>query len=101
MTQTDHLESDLYQAAYLLWRGIPLNDLQPIGSRIIFAFHNADGEATSAVKEYNRGATLPAREFAHAISETKTRLYEAKFANNSNLKGTQTERYDNSRHSYR
>lgn len=101
MTQTDHLESDLYQAAYLLWRGIPLTNLQPIGSRIIFAFDNSDGQAAVAVKEYAQGASLPAREFAHAIAETKTRLYQAKFANNSDLKGSQIERNDNSRHSYR
>lgn len=101
MTQTDHLESDLYQAAYLIWRGIPLTDLQPIGSRIIFSFDNSDGQATSAVKEYSQGASLPAREFAQAIAETKTRLYQAKFANNSDLKGSQIERNDNSRHSFR
>ncbi len=92
----NHLESDLYQAAYLIARGIPLNELQPIGSRIIFAFDNSDGQAAAAVKEYAQGASLPAREFAHAIAQTKTRLYEAKFS-----KGPQTERYDNSRYSYR
>jgi hypothetical protein len=96
MTQTEHLESDLYQAAYLIARGIPLNNLQPIGSRIIFAFDDRDGQASNAVKEYAQGASLPAREFAHAIAQTKTRLYEAKFS-----KGSQTERYDNSRHRYR
>jgi hypothetical protein len=98
MTQTDHLESDLYQAAYLIARGIPLNELQPIGSRIIFSFEDADGQASAAVKEYAQGASLPAREFAHAIAQTKTRLYEAKFQTS---KGPQTERYDHSRHSYR
>lgn len=88
----NHLESDLYQAAYLIARGIPLNDLQPIGSRIIFAFDNTDGRATAAAKEYTQGASLPARDFAHAIAETKTRLYQAKFAS-SNSKGPQIERY--------
>lgn len=100
MTQTDHLESDLYQAAYLIARGIALNELQPIGSRIIFAFDNADGQAAAAVKEYAQGASLPAREFAQAISETKTRLYQAKFAN-FDSKGPRTERNDNSCRSYR
>lgn len=99
--QTDHLESDLYQAAFLIARGIPLNELQPIGSRVIFSFDNSDGQATAAVKEYAQGASLPAREFAQAISETKTRLYQAKFANNFDSKGPQTERNDNSRHSHR
>ena len=95
MTQTEHLESDLYQAAYLIWRGIPLTKLQPIGSRIIFAFDNSDGQAAAAVKEYAQGASLPAREFAHAIAQTKTQLYEAKFQTS---KGTQIEPYD---HRYR
>lgn len=90
--QDPHLESDLYQAAYLIARGIPLNDLQPIGSRIIFAFDNSEGQATAAVKEYAHGASLPAREFAHAIAETKTRLYQAKFS-----KGPQIEHYENTR----
>jgi hypothetical protein len=90
VTQRDHLESDLYQAAYLIARGIPLNELQPIGSRIIFAFDNSDGQAAAAVKEYAQGASLPARDFAHALVETKTRLYQAKF---QNQKGTQIERY--------
>jgi hypothetical protein len=90
----DHLESDLYAAAFLIARGIPLNDLQPIGSRIIFAFSNADGQASAAAKEYAQGASLPARDFAHAIVETKTRLYEAKF---QNQKGPRIEHYDHSR----
>lgn len=85
-----HLESDLYQAAYLIARGVPLNDLQPIGSRIIFSFDNHDGQAAAAVKEYSEGASLPAREFANAIAQTKTKLYQAKF---ENQKGTQIERY--------
>src|SRR5215472_3239525 len=85
----DHLESDLYQAAYLIARGIPLNELQPIGSRIIFAFDDSDGQASAAVKEYAQGASLPAREFAHAIAQTKTRLYQAKFS-----KGSQIEQYE-------
>ncbi|HTQ61143.1 MAG TPA: hypothetical protein VMI32_13015 [Candidatus Solibacter sp.] len=92
-----YLESDLYQAAYLIARGIPLNELRPIGSRIIFAFEDSDGQASAAVKEYSQGASLPAREFAQAIALTKTRLYGAKFS-----KGTRTEpHYDYSRHSYR
>jgi|GEM_PF-3892448 len=91
MTQTDHLESDLYQAAYLIARGIPLNNLQPIGSRIIFAFDDRDGQASNAVREYTGGATIPAREFAAAIAQTKTRLYEAKFQTS---KGTQIEQHD-------
>ena len=89
MTQTDHLESDLYQAAYLLARGIPLKDLRLVGSRIIFEFCNRDNQATAAVRDYVQGASLPARDFASAIAETKTRLYTAKFAS----KGSRTEQY--------
>jgi hypothetical protein len=94
MTQTEHLESDLYQAAYLIARDIPLNNLQPIGSRIIFAFDDREGQASNAVREYTAGATIPAREFAAAIAQTKTRLYEAKFAS----KGPQIEQYDRRYH---
>jgi len=95
----DHLESDLNQAAFLIARGIPLNHLEPIGSRIIFAFEDADGQASAAVREYAQGASIAAREFAHAIAQTKTRLYQAKFSKGSERslrpdKGPQIEQYD-------
>lgn len=98
MTQTDHLENDLYAAAFLLAVGIPLTDLRPIGSRVVFVFDNADGQANSTVRAYTGGASIPAREFAAAIIQTKTMLYETKFQNS---KGTRTERNANSRHNYR
>ena len=96
--QTDHLENDLYAAAFLLAVGIPLTDIRPVGSRVVFVFDNADGQASSTVRAYTVGATIPAREYAAAILQTKTMLYEKKFQNS---KGTQTERNDNSRHTYR
>jgi hypothetical protein len=95
--QTDHLENDLYAAAFLLAVGIRLTDIRPVGSRVVFLFDNAEGQASSMVRAYTGGATIPAREFAAAIVQTKTLLYETKFQNS---KGTQTERNDNSRHSY-
>ena len=98
MTQRDHTENDLYAAAYLLAVGIPLTDIRLVGSRVVFVFDNADGQASSTVREYTAGATIPAREFAAAIVQTKTMLYETKFQNS---KGTQTERNDNSRPNYR
>jgi hypothetical protein len=98
MTQTDHLENDLYAAAFLLAVGVPLTDIRPVGSRCVFVFDNADGQASNTARGYTGGATIPAREFAAAIIQTKTMLYETKFQNS---KGTQTERNDTSRHSYR
>ena len=84
----DHLENDLYQAAFLLARGIPLNGLQQVGTRFVFAFDNVSGKAAEAVLDYARGATIAAREYAAAIAQTKTQLYSAKFGSN----GTKHER---------
>jgi hypothetical protein len=86
MTQSDHLENDLYQAAFLLARGISLNGLEQVGTRIVFAFDNADGRAVEALTEYARGAEVPAREYAAAIAQMKTRLYTAKFGSNGTRK---------------
>jgi hypothetical protein len=96
--QIDHIENDLYAAAFLLAVGIRLTDIRPVCSRVVFVFDNADGQGSSMVRAYTGGATIPAREFAAAIVQAKTMLYETKFQNS---KGTQTERNDNSRHSYR
>jgi len=102
MTQANHLENDLYTAAYLLAVGIALSDVRPVGSHVVFVFDNADGQASNAVRQYTGGANIPARDFAAALGQVKTRLYEVKFSNpNSNSKGTQTERYEHSRHSHR
>jgi hypothetical protein len=96
--QIHHVENDLYAAAFLLAVGIRLTDIRPIGSRVVFVFDNADERASRTVRTYTGGATIPAREFAAAIQQAKTMLYEIKFQNS---KGTQTERNDNSRLSNR
>jgi hypothetical protein len=96
--QTHHVENDLYAAAYLLAVGIRLTDIRPVGNRVVFVFDNPDEQASRTVRAYTGGATIPAREFAAAIQQAKTLLYETKFQNS---KGTQTERNDNSRHSSR
>lgn len=76
-----HLESDLHIASFLLARGFKLLGLELVGTRYGFKFEPDidSGDAVSAIREYNRGATIPAREFATAIQQLKSALYAAKF----------------------
>jgi hypothetical protein len=76
-----HLESDLHVASFLLARGFQLLGLERVGTRYGFKFELdvASGDVTSAIWEYNRGALVPAREFAAAIQQLKSALYAAKF----------------------
>ncbi len=76
---TQHLESDLQVASFLLARGFKFLGMQKVGTRYAFVFQISNGEAAAATQEYNKGALLPAREFAAAIQQLKGALYAAKF----------------------
>ncbi len=76
----EYLESDLNMASYLLARGFKLLGLELVGTRYSFKFEDS-GDAATATKEYRTGALISAREFAAAIQQLKSVLYQEKFRN--------------------
>jgi hypothetical protein len=87
----EYLESDLSVASYLLAKGFEFLGLELVGTRYSFKFKSGliTVDAVSATQEYRKGALIPARDFAAAIQQLKSVLYQEKFRN-----GNGNERHD-------
>ena len=73
---SEHIESDLGTAAFLLVRGVELLGLKTISPRRYgFRFADKDGIAGRTALAYMRGEAAPARELFAAEKSLKTLLY--------------------------
>jgi hypothetical protein len=83
MRNSEHLESDLGTAAFLVARGFRLLGLAPDGgSRYAFRFSDPDGQATTAALAYLQGAEVSAKALVAAEKDLKTLLYSRKGTGN-------------------
>ncbi len=55
--------------------------------RLLFAFEDDEGRATQARIEYLNGGEVAAKEYAAALSDLKSQLYEAKDGNGNGQRG--------------
>lgn len=77
LQQQTHNEHELTTAAFIWTKGFRLRGVVEDPSRPphkIFQFED-DGRIAEAVNEYLNGGTVPAREFARAMSELKALVY--------------------------
>jgi hypothetical protein len=80
--RTEHLESDLGTAAYLVVRDFRLLGVVPEGGgRFAFRFDDPDGTAASATMAYLQGEAVPAKALLDAQKALKTLLYSQKNGN--------------------
>jgi hypothetical protein len=79
---TDHLESDIGAAAFLLARGFKLLGLEQVGRyRYAFRFADEGQSAAQAVSEYLDGAPAEAKHLLDSLRTLKDRLYAEKGCN--------------------
>jgi hypothetical protein len=69
MLETFHT-SDYGQAAFLLARGFAIERTEPSGHDIVFHFPSSPS-LLSAISDYSSNATIPCRDFFHALRRVK------------------------------
>jgi len=65
---------DLYQAAFLLTRGITLTGTEKAEGRTFFFFRDK-GEIAEIIEQYYRNASVPALSFKAALREMKSLVH--------------------------
>lgn len=70
---------DLYQAAFLLTKKVPLIGTERGKGRTFFLFRN-DGGIKELVQQYFSNAEIPAISYKAALRELKALIHEARFA---------------------
>jgi hypothetical protein len=84
MDKRTHTEAELPIAAFLWCRGFKFVGCVPDdhrSCRLLFAFEDDEGNATHARIEYLNGGQCSAKDFAAALTNLKSQLYEAKDGN--------------------
>jgi Domain of unknown function (DUF5659) len=74
MVETFHT-SDYGQAAFLLARGFALERTEPNGHDVVFHF-SSSSSLLAAISDYSSNATIPCRDFFHALRKTKALIRE-------------------------
>jgi len=67
--------SDYGLAAFLLARGFALERTEPNGHDVAFHFHSSPSLLT-AISDYSSNASIPCRDFFHALRRTKALIRE-------------------------
>src|SRR5450755_2777685 len=84
MEKIMHTEGELAMAAFLWCRGFKFVGCVPDDhrrGRLLFAFEDDEGQAAHARIEFLNGGQCSAKEFAAALANLKSQLYEAKDGN--------------------
>jgi hypothetical protein len=74
MIETFHT-TDYGQAAFLLARGFALERTEPNGHDVVFHFPSSPSLFT-AISDYSSNASIPCRDFFHALRRTKALIYK-------------------------
>jgi hypothetical protein len=84
MDKRTHTEGEISIAAFLWCRGFKFAGCVPDDhrrGRLLFAFEDEEGGATQARIEFLNGGQCSAKDFAAALADLKSQLYEAKDGN--------------------
>ena len=84
MEKTTHMEGELTIAAFLWCRGFKFVGCLPDEhrkGRLLFAFEDEDAQLSQVRLEFLNGGQCSAKDFAAALANLKSQLYEAKDGN--------------------
>lgn len=79
-----HLEPEITIAAFLWCRGLQFLGCVPDcdrHNRLLFEFEDQGGRATGLRREFLNGGQVAAKQYAAALSDLKSQLYDAKDRN--------------------
>ena len=80
--KNNFIEANLGRATYLQFRGYKLDELVPIGHRMVaFSFIDHDGKAHEIAAEFSAGGSSSPKALLDCFADLKTQMYQFKSKN--------------------